>query len=240
MIKGTEIEDLPGINRYLAGQVRNAGVTVCCGTEATAALIEREKPDAVIIAAGGLPAIPKLPGIDKPHVVSTQALHRQSKFFMKLFGPQLLRRLSRFYLPIGKRVIIIGGAIQGCETAEFLVNLKRKVTVLETADQLGDGIPSFYRPRLLSWLAKKGVFLLSGVTINEITDRGVAITTKEGERKELTADTVMAVIPPDPNKALYDALRGKVPEVYLIGDAKEESHYILGAVSDGAETARRL
>ena len=240
MIKGTEIEDLPQINRYLAGQVRKAGVKVYCGTEATAALIEGEKPDAVIIAAGGLPATPKLQGIDKPHVVSTQALHRQSKFFMKLFGPQLLRRLSRFYLPIGKRVIIIGGAIQGCETAEFLVNLERKVTVLETADQLGDGIPSFYRPRLLSWLAKKGVFLLSGVTINEITDRGVAITTKEGERKELTADTVMAVIPPDPNKVLYDALRGKVPEIHLIGDAKEESHYILGAVSDGAEIARML
>ena len=240
MIKGTEIEDLPGISRYLERQVRRAGVRVCCGTEATAELIEREKPDAVVIAGGGLPATPNLPGIDKPHVVSTQALHRQSKFFLRLFGPRLLRRLSRLYLPIGRRVIIIGGSIQGCETAEFLTKLGRKVTVLETSDELGAGIPSFYRPRLLWWLAKNGVFMLSGVTVTEITDGGVAFLTREGERKELTADTVMAVIPPDPNKALFEALQGKVPRIYLIGDAKEESHYILGAVSDGAEIARIL
>jgi 2,4-dienoyl-CoA reductase (NADPH2) len=238
MIKGADIEDLPEICRYLDRQVRKAGVKVRCGTEADAALIEREKPDAVIIAAGGLPATPNLPGIDKPHVVSTQALHRQSKFFMKLFGPKLLRALSRIYLPIGKRVIIIGGSIQGCETAEFLVKLGRKITVLETSDQLGVGIPTVYRPRLLAWLAKNDVLLLSGVTINGITDGGVELVTKEGERQELKADTVMAVIPPDPNKALYEDLKGRVPEVYLIGDAKEESQYILGAVSDGAEVAR--
>jgi 2,4-dienoyl-CoA reductase (NADPH2) len=238
MIKGTEIEDLPKINRYLERQVRKVGVRVCLGTEATAALIEREKPDVVVIASGGLPATPNLPGIEKPHVVSTQALHKQSKFFMKLFGPALLRRLSRLYLPIGRSVIIIGGSIQGCETAEFLTKLGRKVTVLETSDELGAGIPSFYRPRLLWWLAKKGVFLLSGVTVTEITDGGVAIITREGERKELKADTVMAVVPPNPNKALFEALQGKIPEVYRIGDAREESQYILGAVSDGAEIAR--
>ncbi len=240
MIKGTEIEDLPLISRYLERQVRNAGVRVCCGTAATAALLEREKPDAVIIAGGGLPAVPNLPGIDKPRVVSTEALHRQSKFFMRIFGPRLLRWLSRFYLPIGKRVIIVGGSIQGCETAEFLVKLGRKVTVLEPSDEMGAGIPSFYRPRLLWWLAKNGAFLLAGVTITEIKDGGIAIITKEGERKELKADTVMAVIPPAPNRLLFEALQGKVPEVYLIGDAKEESQFILGAVSDGAEIARRI
>ena len=159
---------------------------------------------------------------------------------MRIFGPGLLRWLSRFYLPIGKRVIIIGGSIQGCETAEFLVKLGRRVTVLEASDELGAGIPSFYRPRLLWWLAKKGVFLLSGVTVAEITDGGIEIITKEGERRELTADTIMAVIPPNPNKALFEALRGKIPQVYLIGDAKEESQYILGAVSDGAEVAREI
>lgn len=240
MIKGTEIEDLPRINRYLERQVRSAGVRVRTGTEATAESIALEKPDAVVIAGGGLPATPDLPGIDKPNVVSTRTLHRQSKFFMKLFGPRLLRRLSRLYLPIGRRVIIIGGAIQGCETAEFLVRLGRKVTVLESAAELGAGVPSFYRPRLLWWLAKSGAFMLSGVTVTEITDRGVSIITREGERKELTADTIMAVVPPKPNRALFEALQGKVPEVYLIGDARGDSEYILGAVSGGAEVGREI
>jgi hypothetical protein len=57
----------------------------------------------------------------------------------------------------------------------------------------------------------------------------------------LTADTVMAVIPPAPNKALFEALKGKVSEIYLIGDAnKEELQSILGAVSDGSEIARAI
>jgi 2-enoate reductase len=114
------------------------------------------------------------------------------------------------------------------------------VTVLDTSDELGAGVPSFYRPRLLWWLAKNGVFMLSSVTVTEITDGGVDIITREGERKELTTDTVMAVVPPNPNKALFEALQGKIPQVYLIGDAKEESQYILGAVSDGAEIARSI
>jgi thioredoxin reductase len=182
-----------------------------------------------------------MPGIEKSHVISTKTLHKQSKFFMKLFGPQLLRRLSRFYLPIGKRVIIIGGLIQGCETAEFLVKLGREVTVLETSDCLGAGIPEVSRPRLLWWLAKSGVLLLSGVAYDEITDTGITIITKEGDRHALAADTILTVIPSTPNMALYEALQGKVPEIHLIGDAKKEgSELILGAVGDGAEVARLI
>ncbi len=238
MIKGTEIEALPDLARYLERQVRQAGVEVRLGTEVDAALIEKEKPDVVIIATGGLPATPEIPGIERSNVVSSQALHKQVKFFMKFAGLKLLRWMSRFYLPMGKRVIVIGGLIQGCETAEFLVKLGRKVTVVETSDKLGTGIPEVSRPRLLWWLAKKGVFLLSGVTYDEITDKGLNIITKEGERQALAADTILAVIPPSSNIALFEALKGKVPDVYLIGDAKGESHLILGAVSDGSEVAR--
>jgi 2,4-dienoyl-CoA reductase (NADPH2) len=239
MIKGTEIENLPALARYLERQVRKAGVQVHLGRSVDVALIEKERPDVVICATGGLPATPQIPGIEKGRVVSTQSLHKQAKFFLKFAGPELLRRLSHIYLPIGKQVIIIGGQMHGCETAEFLVKLGRQVTVIETSEALGKGAPQVSRPRLLWWLAKKGVLLLSGATILEITDTGVSIITKEGERQELTADTVMAVMPPAPNTALFEALKGRVPELHLIGDAKkEESQSILGAVSDGSEIAR--
>ena len=33
-------------------------------------------------------------------------------------------------MPIGKRVVIVGGAIQGCEPAEFLIKRGRKVTIV--------------------------------------------------------------------------------------------------------------
>jgi len=240
MIKGTEIEDIPGLNRYLETQVRKLGVQVHLGTEANAALIQAAKPDVVVIATGASPAVPKIPGIERRNVLTTEALHKQAKFFMRFASPELLRKLSHLYMPIGKRVVIIGGLIQGCETAEFLVGLGRKVTIVEESDKLGAGIPEAYRTRLLWWLAEKGVFLLSNTVCDEITDEGVRIITVEGNRQTLEADTILVVIPPVPNDSLYAALKGKVPEVYLIGDAKPDSQFILGAVSDGAEIARAI
>jgi thioredoxin reductase len=79
------------------------------------------------------------------------------------------------------------------------------------------------------------------VVVDEVTDKGVNIITREGDRQTLEADTVMAVVPPAPNTALFEALKGKVSELHLIGDAKtEESQLILGAVSDGSEVARTI
>ena len=42
-------------------------------------------------------------------------------------------------MPVGKKVVIIGGGIQGCELAEFLVKRNRKVTIVDSADALGTG-----------------------------------------------------------------------------------------------------
>lgn len=241
MIKGTEVEDIPALNRYLEGQVRKLGVQIHLGTEANASLIESARPDAVIIATGALPAVPKILGIERNHVMTTEALHKKAKYFMRFVRPELLRRGSHLYMPIGKRVVILGGLIQGCETAEFLVKLGRRVSIVEESENLATGIPGPYRTRLLWWLGTKGVLMLSGAVCCEITAEGVGIITREGDRHTLESDTVLAVIPPVPNTALYETLKGKVPEVYLIGDAKPgNSQYILGAVSDGAEIARMI
>ena len=34
----------------------------------------------------------------------------------------------------------MGGNIQGCQTAEFLVKRGRKVTIVDTAKEIGDGL----------------------------------------------------------------------------------------------------
>jgi 2-enoate reductase len=129
--------------------------------------------------------------------------------------------------------------MHGCEMAEFLVKRGRQVTIVETSEQLGTGLPEMTRRRLLSWLAKKGVLMMTEVKYEEITDKGLAIITKVGERKTIEADTVVMVTPPIPNTELYDALKGKVNELYLIGDGKEP-RTILDAISDGAEIGRTI
>jgi NADPH-dependent 2,4-dienoyl-CoA reductase/sulfur reductase-like enzyme len=239
MIKGTEVEDLPAIVSYLEGQIRRLGVRVNLGVEADADRLISERPDAVILAAGGRLTLPDIPGCRSPLVVSHLTLHRRAKFFLRFVGPSVLRKLTRFYLPIGQRVVIVGGAIQGCEIGEFLIKRRRRVTILEASDKMGSGIPEINRKRVLFWLAKRGAHLLSGVVYEEISEKGITLITKEGERQTLEADTIVLAIPTAPSTALLEALKGKVPQVYLIGDAKEPQDIRL-AIEDGFTTAYSL
>lgn len=239
LIKGTEVEDLPAIIAYLETQIRKLGVQVKLGIEADAERLYSEKPDAVILATGGRLTLPAIPGCESPVVLSHLTLHRLAKFFLRFAGPSLLRRLTSFYLPIGQKVVIVGGAIHGCEIGEFLIKRRRKVTILEASEKMGSGIPEMNRKRILFWLAKNGAHLLSGVTYEEISEKGITVITKEGERQTLEADTILLAIPPSPNTELFEALKGKVPEVHLIGDSKEPRD-IRFAIDDGFSTAHSL
>ena len=136
IIKETDDEDFLALIRYLKTQVRKSGVKVIERQEFNLALIEKIKPDVVILAVGGKPAIPEIPGINRPHVLNSSHLHSKAKIFLRLLPPRLLSWLTRFWMPIGEKVIIMGGAIQGCQLAEFLVKRGRKVTVVEESDQV--------------------------------------------------------------------------------------------------------
>ena len=132
--------------------------------------------------------------------------------------------------------VIIGGGIQGIELAAFLVKRGRKVTVTEMSSELGAELGVSTKERLLPWLAKKGCALLTGVKYEEITDKGLSLVTKEGERQTIVADTIVPAIPLRSNTQLFEALQGKVPEIHLIGDCREP-HLILEAIHEGFRTA---
>jgi 2,4-dienoyl-CoA reductase (NADPH2) len=143
-------------------------------------------------------------------------------------------------MPIGKKVVIIGGAIQGCELAEFLIKRGRKVTIVEKAEFIGEGMVDALLWQLLLWFKKKGVTIISGVKeYLEITDKGLTIINKGGERQVIEADTVVPALPLMPNMGLIGSLKGKVSEVYAIGDCKEP-HLIADAISTGLRTARTV
>jgi hypothetical protein len=67
----------------------------------------------------------------------------------------------------------------------------------------------------------------------------VAIITADNDRKQLIADTVVTALPLAPNLALYEALKGKAPEVYAVGDCKDPL-LIADAISAGMEVAREI
>jgi 2,4-dienoyl-CoA reductase (NADPH2) len=86
------------------------------------------------------------------------------------------------------------------------------------------------------WLKKKGVRLISGVKeYVEITDRGLTIINREGKQELLEADSVIPALPLQPNLDLLNGLKGRVSEIYAVGDCKEPL-LIADAVGTGART----
>jgi 2,4-dienoyl-CoA reductase (NADPH2) len=136
-------------------------------------------------------------------------------------------------------VIIVGGAIQGCELTEFLTKRGRKVTVVDTAEALGDGLVAHTKTRLLGWLAQKGVGMMTEVQYDEITDKGLTILTKEGKRRTIEADTIVPAVSLTPNTELIKNLERKISEIYPIGDCKDP-HLILEAIADGSRIAHAI
>ncbi len=240
IVKGSHPEDLSLIIKYFSRQLDKLGVTVRLGKEADLSTVDAIKPDVVFLASGGTSTVPKVPGIDRPNVVNGADLHRQLKFYLRFFKPETLRKMTKFYMPMGKRVIVIGGAIQGCELAEFLTKRGRKVTVVETSDKLGEGMVDVMMDYLFIWFRKKGVSLIPGVRqYVEITEKGLTLITKEGEKKTIEADSIVTALPLTPNNELLERLKERVREVYPIGDCREPL-LIADAIGTGLRTAREI
>ena len=220
MVKGFEVDELEQFIEFMRYQVKKVGVKVELGREFDPAVLDRVHPDAVVLALGGVPVLPDVPGLDGKNVVKQSDLYGRLRLALRLVGPRRLRALTRFWMPVGKEVVIIGGAIQGCQLGEFLTKRGRKVTIVETGDELGAGLVPERMTRLFYWFDGKGVERLTGVTLEEITPQGLAIVTRDGERRFLTADTVIPTLPFGPNRDMEDAVRARVPEVYVVGDCE--------------------
>jgi 2,4-dienoyl-CoA reductase (NADPH2) len=234
MIKGQEREELMEIVQYLQTQLIKLGVKTILGQEATRESITSLKPDVLVIAAGGLHDIPDILGIKRKNVMTSEQLHHRLKKYLKFFGPDMLSKLTTLYLPVGKRVVVIGGGIHACQTAEFLVKRGRKVTIVDSGKNIGEGLVTYLlKPLLLDWLKSKGVVMMTGVTYKEITDKGLTIATKQGKKQTIEADTVVTALPLKPNTDLLKGLKDGVPEVYTIGDSREPN-LIIDAVADGS------
>ena len=239
MVKGFEIDDFLSLVKYFKTQMAKEGIAVTLGKNVGAAEIASFKPDVLVLAAGASPSSLEIPGSHRRSVINSSKLHRQLRFFMKFFGAKTLQKLTKIWMPVGKRVVIVGGAIMGCETAEFLIKRGRKVTIVHTDKALGAGIPIEDQMRFFPWLDKKGIVRYTEAKFEEVTAEGLVITTKEGEKKTLAADTILVTLPYFPNADIVKSFEGKAPEIHTIGSCSEPG-LIVNAIADGAKIGRKI
>jgi 2,4-dienoyl-CoA reductase (NADPH2) len=239
LIKGIELEDLREIVNYLKRQLEKLGVCTVLGQELGPGEILELAPEAVILATGGRLTVPELDGLYTPKVLTTPELHERVKPFLRVLGPRVLGRVTHHYLPVGKRVVVIGAGLHGCEVAEFLAKRGRSVTILEPSGTIGQGMLDFRLGLLLDWFPRVGVEIITEAQDLTIIPDGVSFSLPDGCRKVLQADTVIPTAPLAGDPSLERRLSGRLPEVFSVGDCRQPG-MIVDAVADGWQVGRAL
>ena len=110
----------------------------------------------------------------------------------------------------------------------------------EAPDKWGEGLPNLNNYKLNVWFAQKDIEIVRSVQYEEITPNGLIVTTKEGQKRVLNADSIIPVFPLRADEDLYQALQGKVPEVFAIGACKNPKALIVDAIADASEVASSI
>jgi 2,4-dienoyl-CoA reductase (NADPH2) len=227
---------------WLITQVNQSAVEVQLATEATPVLIRSLNPDAIIVATGAQVAIPDIEGIGLPHVYTGDQMRRivegraGSADFASLpavlrpiansltpiLGPRLtpkqLRQYSRHWMPLGRKVVVVGADLAAIELAEFLARRGRKVSILEAGKRIAVEVGPKRRTEHAMRLDKLGVTICTEARCEKIDANAVHFRNASGHTRKIAADSVIIAGEPVAATGLFDAVKTLAAEVYAIGD----------------------
>lgn len=222
-------QEFSNLAQDLAAQLTANRVTVVLNKEINASFIRQEQPDLVILATGGRPITPPIPGADKPHVVQAWDVLNGSAV-------------------TGPCVAVVGGGAVGVETALFLAEKgtltsdmvkfllineaepveeirrlaltgTKQVHLYEMTDKIGAGIGKTTKWTMMQDLGRHGVQTATHATVVEITDTGLKIRTGD-QVSEIEADSVVLAAGTRSFNPLEEALKEMGISCVTCGDAK--------------------
>ncbi len=219
-------QEIRNVLDYLTVQMDKQGVNVVLNTEVTPELVDELAPDTIVIAVGGIPRIPDIPGIDKSHVVMAEDVLSNA-------------------VDTGEKVVIIGGELVAAEVAEILATKGKNVTLCDIpagGGQLAASMEISAKMGYNKLMAERGITLplIPNIQFKEITDEGVSVVHPDGREQFVEADTVVIAAGYLANDGLAKTLGGKTWDPpYLIGDCVKAGR-IFGAIHDGARVGRTI
>ncbi len=195
-----EMYQLSGTYEKLA---REAGVEIRLNTPVTKEYVEKEAPDALIIAVGSEPLVPPIEGLDGDNVVI----------------------VNNYYLEKDKvtdDVVVFGGGLAGCECAVHLGMEGKHVSIVEMRDRLAPDANVRHRPLLMAEIDKYAKVYTNHRGL-KVTAEGIVCADAEGNEVLIPGTTVICALGQRSRKNLVDELRGTAPFVRVIGDAERVS-----------------
>jgi len=194
-------EELQNYIDYYANQMELHNVDLQLGKTVTPDILDAMQPDVIVLATGAVEELPKIPGIEQDHVTTA---------FSVLYEDA----------DVGEKVVIIGGGLIGVETAEFLTDQEKDVTVVEMLQRIASDVGPTSRWGLISRLRKKAR-LLTSTRVLEVTADGVRVADGDGNTEEIPADTVVVASGLVSRNELDAYLAQSGKETYRIGSCRE-------------------
>ena len=182
---------------------RDAGVDIRLNTEVTRAYVEREAPDALIVAVGSEPLVPPIPGLNGDNVVV----------------------VNNYYLEkdkVGGEVVVMGGGLAGCECAIHPAMEGKKVSLVEMRDMLTPDANVRHRPLLLAEIDKY-VDVYTGHKVLRVTEDGVVCENAGGQEVLVPGKSVICALGQRSRTKVVEELYDTAPWVRVIGDAARVS-----------------
>ena len=232
----------------LERQLEMSGATVVCNSNVDDHFLQQAAPDAVILATGGVPIVPAIPGADLPHVIQAWDVLTGS-------------------VATGKRVVVIGGGAVGIETALLLAEkgtlsgeaLKfllvhgaesvedlyglathgsKEVTVIEMLGELGKNFGKSTRWGMMQDVDRYGVKTRATAKVIEIMPDCVRIEC-DGKREDLPADSVVLAVGTRSNNSLREMVETSGIPFRVVGDAVQPA-MVFDAIHQGFTAGRDI
>lgn len=215
---------------YLARQVTRLGVDVRLNTEASEADVLDLDADAVIVATGSVPGR----SLGSPF---TSAPATDSGVVLTMWEVLLEQK------DVGQRVLVVDeeGHHPAMNVAEFLADKGKSVEVITSMQHVANQLfLNLETPLIMTRLLSKGVTFTPYTVISAVDGGTVTLVgVVGGAARSVEVDTVVAVTGRLPVDSLYLALKGKVPELYRVGDCLAP-RYTDQAIHEGHTVGRTV
>ena len=213
-------EDDIALADWYVRELERLNVPVHLNTTVTKDDILKSGCDTVIIATGSTPKVFQLGDNDKVYTAAQVLLKEKDP---------------------GDTTVIIGGGLVGCETALWLAQHGKKVTIVEALDKImavNGPLCHANKDMLEALLPYNGIEIITGGKASDYHE-GVLTVTTQTETKQISCDSVILSVGYKEEDSLYNEVQFDVPEIYLLGDAKKVSN-IMYAIWDAFEVANHI
>lgn len=213
-------EDDLALARWYEVQLKKWKVPVHLNTEVKKEDVLKQGFDTVILATGSTPKVFSL-GEDEHVYTASQVLTKEKE--------------------CGEKTVVVGGGLVGCETALWLAQMGKSVTIVEALDKIlaVNGPLCHANSEMLERLIPYNhIQVITQAKASKYQD-GVLTVDQNGAELQLPCDSVILSVGYQEEDSLYQEVEFDVPELYLLGDAKKVSN-IMYAIWDAFEVANHI